>query len=720
MMRKYQPVLTLLLTVSLTVFAQKQYTYPVAPQDTTTDTYFNDIISDPYQWMENSSDPRLQPWLEQEQEFTTKLAKQQTRFWDLRAQIVSMYYDGRRRTNASYNERDEKFVSKYDFAQEMVDYTKSFDLLYKRFDQYNYKTLIKAKDYLPHKDDKISYGAYNVNEEEDLAAITISVNGSDWETGYVFDLKTREQLPITINNLRDPEVIWHHKTMYFITYDTPVKGRESLDVAKGQKLCKFEVGKDTIPKVVYVNPDTTGTNPFHIGAYDDHMFIYHFIKVKDKYYKAISHADLNKVNFFPRSFLIYPNKEKTSMEISYVSNDSVWLATNWNAPNFKVLLANLNKPNQLSEFVPQYEMVLKEVNPLGKDKLTCIYRHQGQDIAMIYDLNGRLLKKIDFPTGKKLKYFYEEDSISYTHFCLSSFFHPDLLYQISLKNLTFKPVESVRVPYKVNDLETRYVTYASKDGTQIPMYITCKKDVKLDGNNPVMIYAYGGYGIVVEPDYTESSALFIAHGGILAVPNIRGGGAKGSDWAIEGRRLKKQNAIDDFIGAAEYLIKEKYTNPDKIITNGGSHGGMLVTAAMVQRPELYKAVIASAGCHDMLRFHHYTIGNINTNLNEFGTPDIEEDYECLKAYSPLLNIKKGVKYPNLLLLTGDSDDRVPPFHTYKFLASLQENANNEGLYTLFLTHGAGHGGSLTQEDFENKLLFKYYFIFDNLDIKFYY
>ncbi|MBT8296434.1 MAG: prolyl oligopeptidase family serine peptidase, partial [Gramella sp.] len=304
-------------------------------------------------------------------------------------------------------------------------------------------------------------------------------------------------------------------------------------------------------------------------------------------------------------------------------------------------------------------------------------------------------------------------------FSISSFFHPPLWYQISLEDLSFKPSVAVTVPYNIDNLETKYVTYTSKDGTEIPMYITCDKDTKLDGSNPVLMYGYGGYGITVEPNFDYTTGLFLAHGGIYVVPNIRGGGAKGNHWALEGRRLKKQNAIDDFISAAEYLIAEKYTRPEKMIISGTSHGGMLVTATITKRPDLFKAAIAEAGVHDVLRFHKYTIGSVNVNLNEFGTPTTLEDFENLRSYSPLHQIKRGVKYPNLLLITGDTDDRVPPHHSYKFLAKLQEYGDPKGLYEVYITPGSGHAGALTPEDSVDKLLFESYFLFDQLDIKFF-
>lgn len=712
-------ILTVVLGVFNPAIGQKSFDYPAAPKDTITNNYFGDKVDDPYQWMENPGDPRLVTWLADQQAFTTKISHQQTRKWDLRAQLVSMDNDLDRDKTNSYRERNKKFTSKYEFEEKLTSYNKSRDLLFKVRDGQNYRMLIRAKDFLNQKGDKLDYTAKIVNEEKDLAVVTISINGSDWNTGYTFDLKNGQRLPFVIQNLRGPNILWVGNTMYYAAYDSPARGRELLDKAKGQKLYRIEFGKDSLPELLYTNPDTTGTNPFGYTIQDGKLFVYHFLKSRDNFYKAISCADLNAKTFFLKNFLVYPNDENIRISVVHTSNDSVWLRTNWDAPNEMVIMARLNEPNKLTEFAPQYDMVLDEVNPLGKNKLALIYLHNGQNIALVYNLQGELLKRIDFPKGKKVRNFYEDEDVSHTDFKVSSFFHPDLLYQISLQDLTYKPVEALSVPYDVLNLETRYVSYPSKDGTEISMYLTCRKDIKLNGKNPVLLYGYGGYGHIVEPFYRQSNALFIAHGGILAVPNIRGGGAKGDDWALSGRRLNKQNAIDDFIGAAEFLIKENYTNPEKMVANGASHGGLLVTAAMIQRPELFKAVIAEAGAYDMLRLHKYTVGGVNTNLMEFGTPENQEEYLNLRSYSPLHNIKENVKYPNLLLMTGDSDDRVPPFHSYKLLASLQEKADNTGLYTLYVTKGAGHGGALTQTDFEEMTLFKYYFLFDNLKIDFY-
>ena len=711
----------LILLTGMQLYAQKTFDYPSTPKDSILDHYFDETVEDPYQWMENPEDPRLNSWLEQQKKLTDKLSNDQTRIWDLRAQIVSMFRNTRREKTDDYVERDDKLEDKYDFDQKWSGFHNSLELLYKLKDKKNYRRLFNARDLVENKDDHIMIQKMSVNEEDNLLAVSLSINGSDWASGYVFDLATGKQLPVKLENLKQSRLEWHNKTLYYSSFDKPVEGRELLDKATGQKLLNLDLAEENpVPTVLYRNPDTTGVNPFRFTVDQDYLQLYHFLKSKETWYRAISVADLNQEQFQPRRFLVYPNEENAQLSIVHRKNDSIFLKTNMGAPNGKILLANLNTPNKLSEFVPEYDINLDYVNKLGKDKIACVYLNEGQNIALIYNLKGELLRKIDFPKGKRLSGFYEEsDDAEITSFSINSFFHPALWYQISLEDLNFKPIESVSVPYDIDNLETKYITYTSKDGTQVPMYITYDKETKLDGTNPVLMYGYGGYGSTVEPRFDHSTGLLLAHGGIYAVPGIRGGGAKGEEWAVEGRKLKKQNAIDDFIAAAEYLINENYTNPDKLIISGTSHGGMLIAASMTQRPDLFKAAIAEAGVYDMLRASKFTSGAVNTNLNEFGTPENIEDYKNLKSYSPLHHIEKGTKYPNLLLFTGDTDDRVPPHHSYKFLAKMQEYGDPEALYHMYITPGSGHAGGLTPEDRIEKMLFEYYFIFDQLDIDFF-
>ncbi len=536
-------------------------------------------------------------------------------------------------------------------------------------------------------------------------------------TGYFFELKAGTRLPLVIDNLRTGSTIkWNNNALYYDTYSNP-DSLSPLSNINGQKILKMDFENDTIPKVLYTNPDTEGISSAYFTIKENKLFVSHYQKSREKLYHLLSFADLDQEAFFLNPFLTIQDSTQSRWEIAYILKDSVYLKTDWNAPNGRILIANIYKPNSLFEVVPEDDGILERISPLGKNKFACTYFKDGRHIAMIYNKRGDLLKKLRFAVGKKINYLYEYDtSVNRTNFSLTSFYHPPLHYQISLESLEVEPIEKLSVPYKATSFHTKYVEYESKDGTRVPMYITCKKNIKLNGNNPVLIYGYGGYGTTLTPFFLETNALFLKKGGVLVIPNVRGGGAKGSKWADSGRRENKQNAIDDFIYSAEYLVENKYTSPDKIIIQGASHGGLLVGAAILQRPDLFKAAIAEAGPFDMLRYHKYTTGSNQTNMSEFGSSEIESDYDNLIKYSPYHNIKQ-LSYPNLLLITGDSDDRVPPFHSYKFLAKLQSIADNSKLYTIYITPGSGHSGALTQKDWIELEIFRYQFIFTNLDMK---
>ncbi|MCL6296431.1 prolyl oligopeptidase family serine peptidase [Jejuia spongiicola] len=698
-------------------FGQKTYNYPNAIKESTEDVYFDSSIGDPYQWMENSNSPKLLDWLEIQSKLTKKIKNKHLSTLALRNQIGTMYNYVEREQLEGYIEKEKVDKSKYEFKYKTRSSNRFPDLLYRVRGEGNYKMLVDVKKLRKDKNDHISIEGRYINEDDDLIAIKISHNGSDWHELYFFNLKNGQKIHNSLKYLRaGSSVIWKKRSIYYDRYDEPKQGRELLDKAKGQKLYYHKIespqSEDTL---LYINSDNTGVNSFRFVKNNELLFLYNSFKRGKNTYMALSIGDVNSGYLELKPFLIYPSQDNIRVKINEVFGDKVVLKTNWGASNGRVLIVDLNKPNQPKELVPEYDIILKEVNRLGKDKIACVYRDNNRSLILIYSLNGELLKKIDFPEGKKVNYFYEEnENVKYTDFSVSSFFHPDLWYQLSLDDLTFKPSAVISVPYDAESLETRYVKYMSKDSIEIPMYITCLKNTKLDGNNPTLLYGYGGYGHTVEPSFNESLTLWLLHGGVLAVPNVRGGGAEGSNWSEEGRRLKKQNAIDDFIGAAEYLINENYTNNEKLGSNGKSHGGLLVSAAAIQRPDLFKAVVAEAGPYDMLRLGKYTVGSVATNINEFGDISDLTDFKNLRSYSPLHNIERGVSYPNTLLITGDQDDRVPPFHTYKFLATLQEKANPKSLYLMYLIPGAGHGGALTSNDWVDKTLYKYAFLYEQL------
>lgn len=697
-------------------FAQKTYDYPSVFKDTASNSYFDTVIEDPYQWMENVNDERLLDWFDFQSKLVRKV-KRKLPVMDLRVQVATMYNGVKEKDIDDNMVNDKVSQTKYEFKFKNQNLNRFPNLLYRLRDDGNYKRLIDIRKLALETDDNIEVYSRYINEEHDLAAIKIARNGSDWCELYFFNLKTGEQFPNILKHIRrSSNIVWDGTQVYYDKFDPPLEGRELLDVARGQKLFYHELGKtQSQDRLLFINPDITGKHIFRFGKINDKLFFYNPSVQKDLVYRTIAVATVttNAVDF--TDFIVYPNENNIELAVEVVFGDKILIKTNWDAPNGRVLLADLNNPNQPIEIIPEYDVMLKYVNQLGKDKFVCVYKNGNSELALIFDLEGKLLKRIDFPEGKKVNYLYEnKESAEFTDFCVSSFYHPELWYQLSLTNLTFKPTTALSVPYDPEALETRFVKYESKDGTEIPMYITCLKDLELNGKNPTLLYGYGGYGSTIEPFYDESNALWLLKGGVLAIPNVRGGGAEGLEWSLQGKGLKKQNTIDDFVAAAEYLIDENYTNSGQLGAAGGSHGALLVTAAAVQRPELFKAIVAEAGPYDMLRFENYTVGAMNENIKEFGSVKNQVQFENLKSYSPLHNLSTQVSYPNMLLITGEGDDRVPPFHSYKFLATLQEKATPEALYLLYQVPGSGHGGALNTHDWFDKLVYKYAFLYDQL------
>ncbi len=698
------------------------YEYPNVPKDPTENIYFNDTVSDPYQWMENANDPRLSSWLLNQKKISKKFRRKQKNEEDLKARLSGIYSFTSSTASSNYVKEKRMDSSKYVFKRQAKFDNQTPDLLYKIRNDKEYKTLVKIKNHKLDKNDNPIIAEWSVSEENDLLAVQIAHNGVDWRETFFYNLSDGKLLKDTLVNLRSTSfLIWYGRGVYYSSFEKRTTSNESLELPRGERLKYHEIGtKAADDPVVYYNQDTTGANPlvFHyLGG--KKVFISHPLLVKKKLYKALGYFDLNaSQSFLLHDIVAIPKNDDSNFKPELIIGDSVIISTDWNSPNRRVLIANLNQLNTFREFIPEYDMTLLEINRFGKNKVACIYQKEDRNYVTINSIDGKEIKLLSFPKGKKVNSFYENDTTKkYSDFYVSAFYHPNLWYQISLDDFTAKPSENVIIPYDHSKIETRYIKYKSTDGTEIPMYITCLKSIKLNKKNPTLIYGYGGYGNTISPVFNKEHLLWVLKGGVLAIPSVRGGGAKGSAWSQMGRRLNKQNAINDFISAAEYLVESKYTNPQRIASNGGSHGGMLVTAAAIQRPDLFHSVIAESGPYDMLRFEQFTVGGISANLNEFGTTANRTDYENLKSYSPLHNIKEGVKYPNFLLITGDSDDRVPPLHSFKFLATLQEKAANSSLYQIYVIPDAGHQGALTNEDWVDKILFKYSYLYSQLGVE---
>jgi len=379
-------------------------------------------------------------------------------------------------------------------------------------------------------------------------------------------------------------------------------------------------------------------------------------------------------------------------ESNFVANEGnkILVRTNHGAPNYKLVLIDPSNPgaNNWKTIIPEKKEFLQSVGTAG-GKLFSTYLHNAASRIYQYDFDGSHQKEIILPgigsadgfTGRK-----EDKELFYTY---NSFNYPPTIFRYNL--ITGKSVVFRKSELKMNTSlhETKQVFFTSKDGTKVPMFITYKKGMRRDGNNPVLLYGYGGFNIPMTPAFSLSNAYFVDKGGIYVVVNLRGGNEYGEKWHREGMLLNKQNVFDDMIGAAEFLVKENYTNPKKLAVRGGSNGGLLVGAVMTQRPDLFKVAIPQVGVMDMLRYHLFTIGW--AWATEYGRSDNEKDFKNLYSYSPLHNLKKGVSYPATLVTTADHDDRVVPAHSFKFAATLQEDNAGPNPVLIRIETQAGHG-----------------------------
>jgi prolyl oligopeptidase len=387
--------------------------------------------------------------------------------------------------------------------------------------------------------------------------------------------------------------------------------------------------------------------------------------------------------------------------ISVVDNvgDKLLLYTNKNAPNGRVVLFDTQNPVEKNwkDILPERPEPLQDVTTAG-GKIFVTYLKDVMTRAYVSSLAGKIENEIALPGPGTAVGFGGNNDDKFVFYSFTSFTYPGTIFKYDIATKKSTLFRAPQVAFKPADYETKQVFYTSKDGTRVPMFITHRKGVKLDGNNPTLMYGYGGFNSVEEPAFSVMMLPFLEQGGVYAVVNIRGGGEYGEAWHEAAIKDKRQTAFDDFIAAAEYLIAEKYTSSERLAIRGGSNGGLLVGVVMNQRPELFKAVIAQAGVMDMLRFHKFTIGW--NWIAEFGSSDNPEQFKYLYAYSPLHNIKEGVKYPATLITTADHDDRVVPAHSFKYAATLQQKNASDRPILIRIETKSGHGASNTAKNIE--------------------
>lgn len=657
---------------------QKALVYPVTQKDSTiVDTYFGTKVADPYRWLENDTTAQTKAWVTAQNKVTFGYLGQIPFRKKISTRLTEiMNYP---RYGSPSRVGDYYFSSKNDGLQNQSVYyvQKGLDGTPEVFLDPN--TL--------SKDGTTSAGFAGTSNDKKYVAISTNASGGDWQEMEVMEIATKKKLTDKLKWLKFTGAAWYKDGFFYSRFDEPQKGQELSGQNQFQKVYYHKLGDPQVKdQLVYQDPKHP-LRYFGVGTTEDERFAILYISEgtdgAEIMYKDLQAGD--------KEFkLLFKGFEFNYSVIDNVG-DKLLVYHNNGAPNYKVSLID-PKTGKMTDFVPEKPEKLESVGTAG-GKLLASYLKDVSTKVFQYDIaTGKLEREIPMPglgTAWGFGGNRDDKELFYT---FTSFTVPNTIYRYNIISGESSIFRQPEVKFNPTDYETKQVFYPSKDGTKVPMFITYKKGLKLDGTAPALLYAYGGFNISETPYFNATNLVLLENGGIFVTANLRGGGEYGEKWHKGGMLLNKQNVFDDFIAAAEYLIKEKYTTKERLAIEGGSNGGLLVGACMTQRPDLFAVAFPEVGVMDMLRFHKFTVGF--GWVVEYGSSEKSKaDFENLYKYSPLHNLKAGTSYPATMITTADHDDRVVPAHSFKFAATLQEKHKGKTPVLIRIETQAGHGGS---------------------------
>ncbi|MCE2773411.1 MAG: prolyl oligopeptidase family serine peptidase [Bacteroidetes bacterium] len=657
--------------------------YPITRKVDTVDTYFGVKVPDPYRWLEDDNSDSTKKWVDAQNAvtfdylntipFRNKIKDRLKQIWNFEKQSAP-YLKGKR-----------YFFSKNDGMQNQ-------SVLY-------YKEGVNAEPQLlmdPNqlsKDGTVSLSGWEISPDGKYMAYGISKGGSDWVEWFVRDIENGKDLTDHIEWNKFSGVAWDNNGFYYGRYEKP-SGSALSDANQNQKLYYHKLGTTQDQDVLIYADDKNPLRSYSPQISDDKKWLI--------VYTSESTSG-NGLMFRPLSgtspFTVVISEHKDDYGVLDIIDDKMIIRTNNEAPNFKLVevdVKNIAKTNWKT-IIPESKNMMSGISMAGNAYIVH-YLVDVKSQLMMYDKTGKELGSLPTPEMCSVSELSADRKDSLVFIGLSTFTAPPSIVKYNMETKQTSPYFTPKIDFKSDEFETKQVFYPSKDGTKIPMFITHKKGIKLDGNNPTFIFGYGGFSSHYAPEFRLDRAVFLEAGGIYCVANIRGGDEYGEAWHQQGIKCKKQNVFDDFIAAGEYLIKEKYTSSEKLAVQGRSNGGLLIGAVMTQRPDLFKVCIPMVGVLDMLRYHQFTIGRYWSS--DYGLSENEDEFKCLYKYSPLHNVRKAA-YPATLITTGDHDDRVVPAHSFKFAATLQENHTGTNPVLIRIDKNAGHGaGKPTDKQIE--------------------
>ena len=705
-------VVLVAISTSPSIFSQTMLEYPQTKKQNQVDKFFGVEVADPYRWLEDDvrESKEVEKWVNSENEVTfayieglehrDEIEKRLTELWD---------YEKYR---PPFKEGDKYYYFKNDGLQNQ-------NVLYESDTAAGEgRVLIDPNTW--SDDGTVALGSVNFSDDGKYIAYGIQDAGSDWRTWKIMEVATGELLEDELKWIKFGGISWckDNQSFYYSRYDEPDKEGEFQSLNLGQKVYLHKLNTpQSDDELVYQNDDQPEWGYLPEVSEDGRYLIITVWKGTDDRYqiiiKPLKDAQGEELEE-ELTFLI----DDFENEFTFIGNEGqvLYFKSDFNAPRKCILTIDLDQPDRENwqVIVPESQQAMSSASMVG-DFIVAEYLDDATTQINLYGLQGTFVREVDFPGIGSASGFGGKRSSTETFYSFSSFNYPPTIFRYVLASGDSRQIREAKVDFNSDDFKVSQIFYESEDGTKVPMFLAHKRDIELNGENPTLLYAYGGFNISLTPGFSVTRLQWMEMGGVFAMPNLRGGGEYGKDWHKAGTKTNKQNVFDDFIAAAEWLIDNDYTAPEYLAIQGGSNGGLLVGACMTQRPDLYGACLPAVGVMDMLRFHKFTAGRFWTD--DYGCADEnKEEFEALYAYSPYHNLKPNVEYPPTLVTTADTDDRVVPGHSFKFAARLQEVQAGENPVLIRIETKAGHGAGKPTSKIIEEYADMWAFIAEHLDM----
>jgi prolyl oligopeptidase len=665
--------------------------YPPTATTNVVDNYYGTLVADPYRWLEDDNSPETKAWVQAQNQVTFAYLNAISERAAIRTRLTKLWnYE---RYGVPFKTGGRYFYSRNDGLQNQA-------VLYTA-DSLDAAPRVLLDPNTLSKDGTVALAGMSVSDDGNLLAYGTSAAGSDWEEWHVRDVRTAKDLADHLQWVKFSGAAWKKdgSGFFYSRYDAPKTGNALTGVNKFQKLYFHKIGAEqAADELVYQRTDQPDWG-FGAQVTEDGRYLIISASVGTESKNRVLYQDLSQPGAPVVELLM-----DFDASYDFIGNDGpvFWFKTNLNATRNRLIAINITQPqrNDWHELIPQSADTLETVGVLN-NQFVASYLKDAHTLVKVFGLDGHFAHEVELPGLGTAGGFGGKRADTETFYSFTSFTMPATIYRYDLTTKTSSIFRTPKVDFAAAGYETKQIFYTSKDGTRIPMFLVYKHGLKLNGQNPTLLYGYGGFDISLTPNFSVSRAVWLEMGGVYALANLRGGGEYGEEWHQAGTKLHKQNVFDDFIAAAEWLEKNNYTSPKKLAIQGGSNGGLLIGACITQRPELYGAALPAVGVMDMLRFQKFTIGW--GWCSDYGSSDNAEEFPALYAYSPYHNLKSGVQYPATLVTTGDHDDRVVPAHSFKFAARLQADNASQNPTLIRIETNAGHGaGKPTSKQIEEQ------------------